>query len=421
MRTLFCCTILLLFSAGDLHAEPLTLAQALAKRGATSQALKMAAYDEQIADENIRLNRSGYLPQVDIQGGYTAQQASQSVNTPFGLFAEEDADFAFVSFGITQTIYDFGRTGARYRQAKATSEATRFSYKSQEQDIFLHTVTSYFLILQLQKILQATDEEVAQMTDHLRVAQNLFEQGVVTRNDLLQAQVRLAASKQRRLESANRLENTWLDFNNQIGEPPEFRRELVEETKIDLTDQEKPVSEVIASRAEIQAQRKFLEANELEVKETRSGYYPEFFAKLGLDYVQNSKVSEQAIMAATVGLKINLFDGLATTSRLRQAVQNRARTNERLHQLETDLDVEYRTALNDAKVAKERIAVTETSIKQGEENLRINRDRYQEQVGTATDVIDAQTLLTQIKNDHYQAIFDYEVALARVKRARGQL
>jgi outer membrane protein len=102
-------------------------------------------------------------------------------------------------------------------------------------------------------------------------------------------------------------------------------------------------------------------------------------------------------------------------------VQNRARTDERLHQLETDLALEYRIAFNDAKVAKERIAVTETSIKQGEENLRINRDRYQEQVGTATDVIDAQTLLTQIKNDHYQAIFDYEVALARVKRARGEL
>jgi outer membrane protein len=281
-------------------------------------------------------------------------------------------------------------------------------------------VASYFLILQLQKILQAADEEVAQMTDHLSVAQNLFEQGVVTRNDLLQAQVRLASSKQRRLESSNRLENAWIDFDNQIGEPPEYRRELVEETKVYLTDREKPVSEVIASRTEVQAQQKLLEANELAVKEARSNYFPEFFAKLGLDYVQNSKVTEQAIMSATVGLKVNIFDGLATTSRLRQAVENRARTDERLHQIETDLAVEYRIALNDAKVSKERIAVTETSIKQGEENLRINRDRYQEQVGTATDVIDAQTLLTQIKNDNYQAIFDYEVGPGQGKTGQGR-
>jgi len=37
------------------------------------------------------------------------------------------------------------------------------------------------------------------------------------------------------------------------------------------------------------------------------------------------------------------------------------------------------------------------------------------------EVIDAQTLLTQIKTENYQAIFDYQVALAKVKRARGEL
>ncbi|HEX2769839.1 MAG TPA: TolC family protein, partial [Geobacteraceae bacterium] len=314
IRTFIYFFMLLLFSAGALHAEPLTLAQALTKRGSTSRTLKIAAYDEQIADENIRLNRSGYMPRVDIQGGYTAQQAPQSVSTPFGAFETQDPDFSFASLAITQTIYDFGRTAARYDRAKALSEAARFNYKSQEQDIFLRTVISYFRILQTRKLLQATDEEVTQMTDHLRVAQNLFEQGVVTRNDLLQAEVRLSSSKQRRLETANILDNAWLDLNNQIGEQPEYRNELVEEAKIDLTALEKPVSDVIVGRAEIQAQRKLLAANELEVKETRSGYYPELFTKLGLDYVENSKVREQAIMAATVGLKVNLFDGFATTS-----------------------------------------------------------------------------------------------------------
>ena len=223
------------------------------------------------------------------------------------------------------------------------------------------------------------------------------------------------------MESANRLENAWLDLNNQIGDPPGSRKALVEETRIDLAGLDKPAEEVVALRAEILAQRKLLDADEAAVQETRTGFYPEIFAKAGLDYVQNDQVKEQAIYSATVGLKVNLFDGLATTSHYRQAVKNRSRTEERLRQLESDLALEYRTAVNDTRVAKQRINVTETSIKQGEENLRINKDRYQEQVGTATDVIDAQTLLTQIKTEHYQALFDFEVALARVKRARGEL
>ena len=421
LRIIMTGAALLLFVSGNTCAEPLTLSNALAKRGATSHTLKISDLDEQVAGDSVILNRSGYLPRVDFQAGYTAQLEPQSVTTPFGSFQTQDADFAFYSLGITQTLYDFGRTGARYARAKADREAVHYDGKSLEQELFLQTVTSYFRILQDQKLLKAADDEVTQMTDHLRVAQNLFEQGVVTRNDLLQAQVRLASSKQRRLESANRLDNAWLDFNNQIGDPPESRHELIEDTKIEPAGPDKPVQEVVSGRAEIKAQKKLLEAGDLDVKESRTGYFPELFAKAGIDYVQNDRVKEQAIYSATVGLKINLFDGYATTSRYRQAVKNRSRAEERLRQLETDLVLEYRTAVNDARVARERISVTEESIRQGEENLRINKDRYQEQVGTATDVIDAQTLLTQIKTEHYQAIFDYQVALARVKRARGEL
>ena len=421
MRTLYGSAMLLLLCVEASPAEPLTLTEALSKRASVSETLKMARYDTEIAGDNVMISRSGYLPRIDFQGGYTAQQAPQSITTPQGSFETQQADYGSLSLSLYETLYDFGRTNARYTQAQAAREASRFSYRSQEQDIFLRTVISYYRILQEQKLLKAAEEEVTQMTDHLRIAQNLFEQGVVTRNDLLQAEVRLASSRQRHIEVANRLDNAWLDLNNQIGDPPESRKELLDDTKIDLAKPDKQVGEAVASRPEIQAQRKLLDASEMDVKEMRTGYYPEIFVKLGLDYVQNEKVKEQAIMAATVGFKINLFDGMATTSRYRQAVKNRSRSEERLRQLESDLALEYRTAMNDAKVAQQRIALTETSIRQGEENLRINKDRYQEQVGTATDVIDAQTLLTQIKTEHYQALFDFEVALARVKRARGEL
>ena len=420
-RTIMIGTALFLLASTPLHAQTLTLADALAKRAATSRTLKIAALDQQVAEEGVRLNRSGYLPKVDFQGGYTAQQAPQSIQVQQGSFETQQADYGFFSSSLYQTLYDFGHTDARYERARALRDASRFDYQSKEQDLFLRTVASYFRILQGQKLLTAADEEVTQMSDHLRIARDLFEQGVVTRNDLLQAEVRLASSRQRRLETANRLENAWLDLNDQLGEPPEYRRELQEETKIDLSALEMPAEKAVATRSELKAQQKLLDAGEAEVRESRSGYYPEIFAKVGVDYVENDRVKEQAIMAATVGLKLNLFDGYATTSRYRQAVQNRARAEEQLMQMKSDLLLEYRTAANDARVAKERIAVTETSIRQGEENLRINRDRYQEQVGTATEVLDAQTLLTQIRTDYYQAVFDFEVALARVKRARGEL
>jgi len=412
---------LLLAATVTAYAAPLTLTDALAKRAAGSRTLKMVALDEQIAGDNVRASRSTFFPRIDIQGGYTAQQAPQAIAMPQGSFETQQADYAFLALSLNQTIYDFGRAAARVSHAEAGREAARFSYKIEEQELFLRTVTSYFRILKEQKFLDAADEESKQMQDHLRVARNLFEQGVATRNDLLQAGVRLASSSQRLLESANRLENCWLDFNNQLGESPDFRAELQEGTTIDLAALERPADEVVTTRAELLLQQKSIDAADSAVREARTGYYPELYARLGLDYVQNEKMKEQAIYSATVGLKMNLFDGFATTSRYRQAVKNRSRNEERLLQLKSDLALEYRIAVNDVKVARQRIAVTEAAIRQGEENLRINRDRYAEKVGTATDVIDAQTLLTQTRVDYYTALYDYQVALARVKKARGEL
>ena len=164
-----------------------------------------------------------------------------------------------------------------------------------------------------------------------------------------------------------------------------------------------------------------MNASEFAVKEAKSDYYPEVYANLGVDYADNSKVREQTMVAATLGLKVNLFDGRAKAARVRQAVQARSRDEERLRDLEDRVRLELATAQNDMKVAASRINVTEKAIAQGIENLRITKDRYQEQVGTATEVVDAQTLLTQTRTDYYRSVFDLQVAAARVKRATGEL
>jgi outer membrane protein len=403
------------------EAETLTLQECLNKAATANQELRVSAFDEKIAEEDIGVARSGYLPRLNFQGGYTVQQAPQSVIIQERAVETQQSEFGFFSVTAEQTLYDFGRTSARFQRAEALRDASSFSHTAREKDIFLQVVTVYYGILEYQNLVQAAEKEIVQMTDHLRIAKNLYEQGVVTRNDLLQAEVQLANSKQRGLMEANRLQNSWLYFNYLIGQPASYRAEL---EVVDTTDIiPAPVEEKfpLTNRAEVMALQKGIEADNLVVKESRSFYFPEIFTRLGVDYVQNKKVEEQAILYATVGLKINLFDGLATTSRYRKAVQSRMQNEEKLRMLETQIRLEYDTASNDARIAAERIKTTAKAVTQGEENLRINKDRYQEHVGTATDVIDAQTLLTKTQAEYFRALSDYEVAIARIKKAKGEL
>jgi outer membrane protein len=410
----------LLALATSASAEPLSLKDCLIKAAAANNGLKAAAYEVHMAGEQVEVARSGMLPRVDAQGGYVAQQAAQAVQ--FGPIQAEtqDADYPFFSLAVYQTLYDFGKTKARVGAAQMQQEAAAHIYSGTEQDLFLQVVRAYYGILEAQKIVDAAKDEVAQMTSHQNTAQALFDQGVVTRNDLLQAQVRVASSRQRLYSAMNAVENGWLQLNYLTAQPANFRGALQED--LQSAPLPLPASQPdLSNRGEIEALKNVVTAGDYAVREAKSNYYPEFFVKLGLDYLENSKVREQAIMSATVGFKVNLFDGLATTSRLRQAVEQRSRDRERLRDLEERVRLELATAQNDLQVASARIKVAEQAIRQGVENLRINKDRYQEKVGTATDVIDAQTLLTQTRTDYYQSVFDLELASARVKRALGQL
>lgn len=401
-------------------AEQLNLKDCLARAAATNKGLKAAYYDVEIAQEQIDIAKSGLLPRVDAQAGHVSQLEPQAVK--FGPLVQEtqDANFAYLNLAIYNTLYDFGRTRSREGAARMQRDAAKHLYSGSEQDLFLQVVRAYYGILEAGKLVQAANDEVLQMSAHQNTAKALFDQGVVTRNDLLQAEVRFAASKQKLYSAMNGVENGWLLLNYLTGAPATFRGELLEESAPPPLPDPEPAPD-FSKRGEIAALKDVVAAGDYAVQEAKSNYYPELFAKLGLDYVQNSRVREQAVMSATLGVKVNLYDGLATTSRLRQALQARSQDQERLRDLEDRVQLELSTAQNDLRVAGARIKVAEKAISQGMENLRITKDRYQEQVGTATEVVDAQTLLTQTRTDYYQSIFDFQVAAARVKRATGQL
>ena len=412
----------LLAGACSADAATLTLQECLDKADQSNPALRSAAWDSRIAEENVRLAGAGHYPRIDAQAGYTMQLEPQAVKMGPVTAETQEPDFAFGGISASYSIYDFGRRDARRSQARSLADATASLFEARRKDLSLQVIEAYFGILEAGHQAKAAREEVTQLEEHRRVAQALFEEGVVTRNDVLQADVRLAAARQKLLAIENNRENGWLRLNYLTGSAAAFRGELNEQETINSdAGTTSSGTDALARRPEIRALQQSIIASDAEVVESRSNFFPELYTRLALDYVQNDKVREQAIMSATVGLKVNLFDGFASTASREKALRTKARNQDTLRQTEAGIRLEIDTARNDLRVAGARINVAESAIRQSEENLRINNERYRERVGTATEVLDAQTLLTQAKSDHYRALFDLQVAAARLKRATGEL
>ena len=327
--------LLVLLWTCSASAEVLTLSECLRKAAEMNPTLRVAVHNEKVAQEDVRIARSGYLPRMDVQGGYTSQDDAQALKVKaFGAPVEmQEADYGSFSLALTQTLYDFGRTSSRYKRAKALKEAAGFDYKGKEQDVFLQVVETYYGIREAKKLLKSVEEEVAQMTEHLQVAKDFYEQGASTLNDLLQAEVKLAASKQQKLAVANKVENRWLLLNFLISQKPEYRAELEEKVESEEGLPPGGVEKAINTRAEIKALKKIVEGSKREVEESKSNFAPELFARLAVDYLQNDRATEQLISSASLVLTMNLFDGLSTTPRYRSVVMLQRRYEYDLRQL----------------------------------------------------------------------------------------
>jgi outer membrane protein len=415
-------SIVMLLLTSQAWGAQLTLQECLQKAKDHNPSLKSSSWDSRIARENVRQVSAAYLPRVDAQAGYSMQLEPQAVRIN-GFTAEtQEPDFAFAGLSATYTIYDFGRRDARVQQAGTTVDTVDQQFEFRRSDVALQVIEAYFGILESTKLIQAAGDEVAQVEEHRRVAQVLFEEGVATRNDVLQADVRLASARQKLLSIRNRRENIWLQLNFLTGAQAGFRGELDESATVAAAGQShNGRSPDLSRRHDIQALRYSLQAGDYEVQESRNNFFPELYTRLALDYVQNDKVREQTIMSAVIGIRVNLFDGFATTAAREKAIKNRSRIEDTLRLTEQQARLETDTAANDELVAQERIIVAETAIRQSEENLRINRERYKERVGTATEVLDAQTLVTQAKTDYYRAFYDQQTATARLKKSLGEL
>jgi outer membrane protein TolC len=404
------------------YAGKLTLRDCLERGKLSNPSIAVARSESSIAATAVQQSKAAFYPRLDMQVGYTMQLEPQAVVINSRSAETQQADFAYANAAVVHTLYDFGRRDARYFSARASAEAEGISVITREQETSLQVISAFYGILETLKLVKAAEEESLQIAEHGRIAAILFEQGVVTRNDVLQADVKLASSKQKLFSMRNRLENLRLQLNFLTGSDPASREELEENPETtSLLTASPDAKKALEQRPEILTLKKRVQSTEFDLVESNKGWYPEIFGRVALDYVQNDKVKEQTIMSATVGLKMNIFDGYATTTARQRAASMKSRAESTLRLTEAQIRLELESAVNDSRVAREKISVTETAIKQSEENLRINKDRYQARVGTATDVLDAQTLLTQTKTEYYSSIFDYQVATARIKRAMGEL
>ncbi len=412
-----------LANAGRGLEIPLSLEAAITLALQNDRQIRIARLNVGIAEDRIITARSFFLPRLKVGAGHTWLDKQPGIYIPetgMALLAGEKAAFR-ADAKLLVPIYDFGGTAARYRHAKLYRMSEMSASERVRQEVVYEVTEAYFGILKAERLLQAARKSVEMTQAHLKRAKDFLTEGLVDKRDVLQAELRLAQVKQSLFRAENGHEMAVSAFNKMVGRninAPTKVVDVLASRKLGL-ELEKCLSLAESHRPELAQLRTRRDMAEAAVKAAKAARYPRIFAVGGYDHDDDEYKLREETWSLGLRVEMDLFSGGAVTAQIREAEKRRLQATEAYDDLTEGLKLQVKGAYLAAVEASKKLSVTEKAIAQAEENLRISKNQYAENVIPATEVLDAQTLLTNARAGRHQALYYLNAAIARLEWAMG--
>jgi len=365
---------------------------------------------------------SPYLPQVNASTGYTESHALG------GALGDSITKSYSTTLSLNQVLYDFGRTGN-------TLDAARLGARSSERDAdrvvhetVLNVKQAYFALLASKKLMLASQKTVEQAESHLKQAEAFYRAGSKPRFDVTRSEVDVNTAKLGMIIAKNNVRLRTIGLYNAMGIDPggDIEVEDILSQQITIPPMDLALTEAIKSRPEILKAEADIEAARARVRSEESNYLPTLSASGSYNWAHGTSQMGtftgdiKNSWSAGLLLSLPLFEGGLTRGKVGEARANQRGLEAQGRTFRQAVLIELNQAYADIESATARIEVMESSLKKARESLELARGRYEAGVGPSIEVTDAQVAATNAENDHVQALYDYQLAAARLFKAMGR-
>ncbi len=383
-----------------------TLQQAVARAIQLNPEVREAATHKLTTDQQLREQEAGYLPTLDLSGGYGSQQS----NNPNGVASSgSDAEVlgrTEAALSLNQNLFRGFATKNEVKRFKYTVKSAAYKAGSTAENIGLNVVEQYLDMLRHQQFVQLAQSNLAVCQGVLKAIRKRTEAGVGKRADYEQAEGRVALAQSEVVQQQQALLDTEAAYIRAVGSPP------LHLTPPGAPPQGRlPASQIgllhlsMTNNPALKSANADLMAARAEHATSKSKNYPEVDLVLradrdtNLDGQPGVSNSNLAIVRGTW----NLYNGGADLAKQRETayqVQEAAETRSRIiWQLEEDARIAWDAWKESARQLP--------SLKNHETYSLSTFHAYKEQydIGQRTllDVLDAQ-------NEYYQASLSYLTA-----------
>jgi outer membrane protein TolC len=331
---------------------------------------------------------------------------------------------------VTQPLFTGFKLLSSYQKAALTKEQADANIKYSELTLIKSVQKAFLSLLQARANVQSNKDSVARLESQYKVAQAYYDVGLKPRLDVLQAESDLATAEQNLLKAQNSVLVQTAQLNSLLNLPLNQNTEFVGElTYLPFTmNIQDCLDTAYKQRPDLYMGVKSVQIAERDVKIAASTFYPQIQAQATYTREGNEpgltvkdKSSSTTPEAGTIGVTASLqaWDWGSTYFGVQAARDTVKKLQADLAELRLNVGYEVKTYFLNLQDAAKRISVARTALEASKEGYRMAVARYQAQVGTSTDVLDAQSRVSSAEFNLTQALTDYQSALADIYMGMG--
>jgi len=404
-------------------AEPWTLESALDYAQAHNPDARIAQQRIIAAQAGLEQANASFWPKLQVQSSYTR---TDNPMMAFGSILDQRAYLSSLNFNnvpdmddlnargiVTLPLYAGGQNAANRQAATADTEAAKLDSAAIHNALGFEVSRAFYTVLKTRQFVQATTSAVNSYETNLIVAQRRLDSGTLLKSDVLDIEVRLAQAREDFVRASNANLLAIRSLRNLLG---------VEDGEFPVADTfpalSLPCVGDFSQRPELAAARERTSAAQARVRGAKSGYQPRVsaFGSLDHDYGWVTGGDGNSYTAGVM-LQWDLWDGLLTRAKTREANANLDSSREEQVKIRLAIDLEVEQARLDLNSSEAILAVSSKAFEQAEESTILTRNRFEQGLALSTQLIDSESALVAARVRRAEAESDEQIAIAALRKA----
>lgn len=322
---------------------------------------------------------------------------------------------------VSQSVFD---QDAMNEKIAATHrlEAARHDYRGARSMVMLVTANMYLQALAADARSTAAAAQLASSQAIHQQAIDLRQGGIVAGLDVVRAEVRVSADRQRATAAANDAQKAKLQLAHMIGLPIGQALTLVGDIpqvpEAQLTI-DQALETAYAKRSDYQSALEQLKAAEANRKAAVADQWPS--VRVNADYGAIGLTPQTSLPTFNVtgAVDVPIFDGGHQRARVAQATAELKRRTAVLEDLKATVYYDVRTAFLDVEATRQQMEAASRGRELAAQQLQQSRDRFAAGVASNIEVIQAQEAVAVATEQAISAEYGFSVAKTLLAAALG--